>query len=170
MSETRFGIAGERTRNRRAGRRGAPLGAALVASIAAIATAPPVAAGICIQPPLRVRHLQGAAVSRYQSGEDVLSGIQIRIERRDGTTAPLPLTTDADGRFAVASLAPGHYTLTAEAKPLDDIRLHLVVKRSRFWQGRDKREVVLVFGFDPHAPCRGSTVEVRKRASPGTGR
>ena len=152
-------------RHTRSSRRGGPSArgaAALVVLASVLATVPPADANVCVRPPLRVRHLQGIAVVGREAAQRALPETSIRIESRDGKRAPIRLTTGADGRFSVDSLAPGKYDLVAESPPLDRIHVLLVVKRSWFWQGRDTRETVLRFGLDPDAPCGGSTVELRR--------
>jgi hypothetical protein len=139
--------------------------ATLLTVLGVVIGASPAVADICIQRPLCVRQLQGIAVSKNPAGDEALPGVQIRIERRDGRQTPLTATTDAEGRFSVPSLAPGHYFLTAVAEPLDEIRIPLVVRRSWFWQGRDTRETVFRFRFDRRTLCGGSTVERRKRVT-----
>jgi hypothetical protein len=146
-----------------------PLAAALLA-IGAAAIFPALAlANVCIQRPVRVRHLQGATVAvGGPNGEEPLPGVPIRIEPRDGRGAAITLTTDVRGGFSLESLPPGHYQLIAESRPFAPLSIHLVLRRTWFWQGRDRRQVMLRFGLDPTTPCGGSSAVVRKPA-PDTG-
>lgn len=117
----------------------------------------PVNGSVCALDPLRVGPLRGQVLSVGKFKEPLANAVVVVRKAGLGTPTLVSVTTGVDGRFAIASIPPGRYSLHISHPNFISMGFDVIhVKRQAV---RGCLEIGL--GVDLDAPCGGGYAAVR---------
>lgn len=121
------------------------------------------AQGICVPETLKVSRVSGKVMAHLKDRNEPLSGINIKIVRKDKPKKIVIETKTAeDGTFEVKKLKSGSYTLVTNYSGLENFYLDLLILSPK--NEETENDIIIWLGADYLKPCSGSYAELKNKS------